>query len=346
MIRKHFDNYNFVGYSESGVTFRWGNSFKDNPYEAPWPELADVSISNYCTENCDYCYRSSDVNGSFISLEDYELILKELSSSKYGSVFQIALGGGEPLLHPNFEEILKLTHQYGIIPNYTTNGKHFNEKNLEFTKKYCGAIAISFDNYRNLSLENLRNISILLNQYDIKSNIHFVLSEKTLNQAISILNGKYDDYLKNFNSIIFLTYKPLGNASKDDMIISKNKLLNFLKLVDNPLTSIKIGFDACFVPTILRNTDVDSELVDSCECGFFSVYINENLDVMPCSFCNDEHFKFNLKNFSFEEIWSEKFKNYKNLMNKNKEGCFKCSVQDECRGMCPFFKDLTFCKII
>lgn len=346
MIRKHFDNYNFVGFPESGVTFRWGNNINVDPYDAPWPELADVSISNYCTENCDYCYRSSNINGSFISLENYEIILKELSHSKYGSVFQIALGGGEPLLHPHFKEILKLTKNYGIIPNYTTNGKHFNEENLEYTKQYCGAVAVSFDNYRNLSFNDIEKIGKLLAHHDIKSNIHYVLSEKTLNQAISILKGKYDLYLKNFNSIVFLTLKPLGNASEKDILLSKNKLSVFLKLLNNPLTTLKIGFDACFVPTILRNTDIDSDLVDSCECGFFSVYINEQLDVMPCSFCNKDNFKFNLKDFSFENIWREKFKTYKNFIHKNKIKCSKCHVQEKCRGQCPFFKELSLCDLI
>ena len=162
MIRKHLNNYNFVGIPETGVTFRWGDTFDENPNEAPWPELADISISNFCKEDCEYCYRSSNDKGEFISLEDYQLILKELTHQQYGSVFQVALGGGEPLLHPQFEEILKLTREYNIIPNYTTNGKYFNQKNIIATKKYCGSIAISFDTYRKLNFNEIAKLGLLL----------------------------------------------------------------------------------------------------------------------------------------------------------------------------------------
>ena len=92
MIRKHFKGYNFVGIPETGVTFRWGDSFSENPYMAPWPELADISISNYCTNGCSYGYRKSSEEGTFMKLEDYHLVLQEITNEKYGSIFQVALG--------------------------------------------------------------------------------------------------------------------------------------------------------------------------------------------------------------------------------------------------------------
>src|SRR5208282_5057022 len=120
MIRKHFDGYNFVGIPETGATFRWSASPGANPYMAPWPELADISVSNYCTNGCRYCYRSSDASGRSMSLDDFRFVLEQLTSKTYGSIFQVALGGGEPLLHPDFAAMLRLARdEYGIIPNYT-----------------------------------------------------------------------------------------------------------------------------------------------------------------------------------------------------------------------------------
>lgn len=348
MIRKHFKGYNFVGILETGVTFRWGDDFSENPCMAPWPELADISISNYCTNGCSYCYRESGEEGKFMSLEDYEIILKELSSEKYGSVFQIALGGGEPLLHPDFNEIIRLTREeYGIIPNYTTCGKFFNHENTEATRDYCGAVAISWDPYRDLSLEELSEIGSYLNDNDILANIHYVVSEKTLHDAAEILNGKYDEYLQNFNSVIFLTYKPTGRAENNEIIKSKNNLKLFLDLIDSPVTKIKIGFDACFVPVLMKATGINIDFVDSCECGFFSVYIDENMDVTPCSFCNDNEFHYNLKQFSFEEIWKNRFSSYRSYVDDNcKLDCTECDKESECRGKCPFFDELFLCDLV
>ncbi|MBZ2167036.1 radical SAM protein [Methanobacterium spitsbergense] len=348
MIRKHFEDYNFVGIPETGVTFRWGNNLKENPYMAPWPELADISISNYCTNECEYCYRSSSQDGKLISINDYEFLLKQLTSDKYGAVFQVALGGGEPLLHPDFNEILKITREkFNIIPNYTTSGKFFDKENIEATRKYCGAIAISYDPYRDLSLDDISEIGANLKQNNIKANIHYVISEKTLNNAIEIIEGKYDEYLMSFNAIIFLTHKPFGRADNQDSIKSPDMLKSFLNLIDNPISKVRMGFDACFVPLLMKNTDVDNKMIDSCECGFFSVYIDENLNVMPCSFCNDDNFKYNLKEFNFGEIWLDKFSDYRNLITEyGRIDCDDCDKLDDCRGKCPFFDELFLCKLI
>jgi radical SAM protein with 4Fe4S-binding SPASM domain len=348
MIRKHFEGYNFVCIQETGATFRWGDSLSENPYMAPWPELADISISNYCTNACKYCYKSSNEEGMFMSLEEYKFVLDQLTSEKYGSIFQVALGGGEPLLHPQFNEILEVTEQHGIIPNYTTCGKFFDPENIESTSKYCGSVAISWDPYRNnLSLEELSNLGSRLVDEGIKTNIHYVISEKTIEMATRMLEGEYDDYIKDFNAIIFLTYKPTGRADNSDIIKSPDKLRSFLEMVDNPTTEIKIGFDACFVPSLLKGTKVDNDLIDSCECGFFSVYVSENLDVSPCSFCNNINYGYSLKEFDFDDIWQNHLSSYRNYVDNNcKSNCSNCVKSSDCRGKCPFFDELFLCDLI
>ena len=168
-----------------------------------------------------------------------------------------------------------------------------------------------------------------------------------MQNAIEILKGDYDIYLKDFNSIIFLTYKPFGRGNKDDSIQSKDKLLKFLNLIDSPMTNLKIGFDACFIPLLLKKTQTDSDLIDSCECGFFSVYIDEKLNVMPCSFCNQNKFSFNLKQIHFDEIWTERFNDYKKHIGEyGLVNCDECDKTDECRGKCPFFEELFLCDLV
>jgi len=349
MIRKHFKGYNFVGIPQTGFTMRWGDDLQENPYMAPWPELADISISNYCTNGCSYCYRSSNQEGKFMSLEDYKHVLQELTHKTYGSVFQVALGGGEPLLHPNFNEIIRTTGEdYGIIPNYTTCGKFFTPENLETSRKYCGSVAISWDPYReDLTVDELSKLGRLLEDNDIRANIHYVISETTLEHATQLLEGKYDGYLELFNAVIFLTYKPTGRARREDTIRSPQKLRSFLDLVNKPATNIKIGFDACFVPILLKKTDIDNAMVDSCECGFFSVYIDEDLNVSPCSFCNNKKYSYSLKRSSFKDIWQDAFSNYRNYVDgKCKLNCSKCDKSSDCRGMCPFFDELFLCGLV
>ncbi len=346
MIRKHLEGYNFVGDPETGVTFRWGHNFEDNPYMAPWPELLDISISNYCTNDCNYCYRQSSETGRFMAFEDFQFLLDQLENKKFGRVFQIAFGGGEPLLHPDFNRMLKLTKQCGIVPNYTTSGKFFDKYNLKSTRECCGAVAVSWDPSRNLSLKELSKLGELLKKNEIPSNIHFVLSNSSINTAITILEGHLEEYLENFNSLIFLTYKPSGRASCSNIIQQGSRLKKFLSLVDESQTDLKIGFDACFVPVLMKYTCIDTDFVDSCECGFFSLYIDENLNVSPCSFCNDESYSYNLKQISIENIWQNQLSGYRKFVAKNTEkSCRECKKNSECRGKCPFFKEIFLCDL-
>lgn len=85
--------------------------------KSTYPELVDISITDYCESNCAYCYRGSTTKGAHALKRDIDDLLYVLY--KWG-VFEIAFGGGEPTTHPNFVEILKQCRAYNIVANFTT----------------------------------------------------------------------------------------------------------------------------------------------------------------------------------------------------------------------------------
>ena len=337
-IRRHSDLYNFIGDTETGVTFRWGKNFKDNPLFAPHPELADVSISNHCSKACSFCYRNSTKNNSFITLEDYNYILDSLQHPERGNVFQIAIGGGEPLEHPDFIEIINTTYSRNIVPNFTTNGDLLDNAIAKAIAPKVGAVAISCQDIEELDFAKVE----ILFKYGIKPNIHFLLSLDTLQQAIDILKGQYNKLLTKINAVIFLTYKPCGRADESKTLNLCDDFFKFVGLIDNSQCCSKIGFDACFVPNLMKYTKVNLDYIDPCECAFFSVYIDEEMNVKPCSFTIDENESFNLKEYSFDEIWNIKFKKIRESRINNCES--SCNLRVECRGGCPYFEQLNICK--
>ncbi len=335
-IRRHSLTYNFIGDAETGVTFRWGSSLRDNPILAPWPELVDISISNHCSKGCIFCYRDSKADESFMRLDDYKYILQELNSPEWGNVFQIALGGGEPLEHPQWREIIDATRSYNVISNLTTNGNKLDNDAVNFLNGKIGAIAISISDLEDINSDIIN----LLIERTIKTNIHYVLSQRSLQQAINILLGAYDQLLAGINSIIFLTHKPAGRAENKDCLILNDDLKKFIGLIDRRC-KIRVGFDACFVPALLHFTKINPDFVDSCECGFFSVFIDEKLDVKPCSFANNDNFTYNLKHYSFKEIWGSKYKIYRDsIINKCQN---ICNNRNNCKGACPYYKEINYC---
>jgi len=215
-----------------------------------------------------------------MSLADYDFVLRQLTHKKWGSVFQIAIGGGEPTEHPDFIDIIKLTKKSGVVPNYTTNGEIVSDKIIRVTAQYCGAIAVSVTQKDIIGKKGLID---KFNKMGVKTNLHFLLSSRSIVDAIKILRGKYDGILKPVNAVVFLTYKPLGRATSKENLKPDTNLEEFLSLVNSPKTNVNFGFDACFVPLLIKHTNINRDYIDSCECGFFSVYIDELLNVKPCS---------------------------------------------------------------
>jgi hypothetical protein len=87
------------------------------PSRASFPELVDLKITDYCDKQCPYCYQASSVGGIHAADENITNITHALE--KMG-VFEVAIGGGEPMSHPSFLSILQRLGRCGIVANFST----------------------------------------------------------------------------------------------------------------------------------------------------------------------------------------------------------------------------------
>ena len=73
--------------------------------------MANIAIVNYCNLKCPYCFADDMIQNevSSITLDDFRKILKFLARTPKNHVGII---GGEPSLHPQFDEILKEVNKY------------------------------------------------------------------------------------------------------------------------------------------------------------------------------------------------------------------------------------------
>ena len=83
-----------------------------------------IEITNVCNLNCSFC-KTSVRTPQFITLLKFQLILSQIKPFTKCIYLHVK---GEPLLHPEIDEILDICFKNGFQVNLTTNGTLINER--------------------------------------------------------------------------------------------------------------------------------------------------------------------------------------------------------------------------
>lgn len=330
-------------YVRTGILDQHGRDTQVEPFMASFPHLVDVGIMGHCehgkTGLCLKagvgCYQSGYIiDQPNMSLEDFRTIAEQCR----GRVNQFALGGrGDPDQHEDFAQILEICEQNDIVPNYTTSGYGFTKDLAQLSKRYCGAVAVSWyrNHYTNQAIQYLIDA-------EVKTNIHYILSRDTIDEAIERLET--NDFPKGLNAVIFLLHKPVGlGDSKQVLNVDDPRIPKLFEQVDCGGKKIKIGFDSCSVPAINNfSHNVIAESIETCEGGRFSCYISPEMMMMPCSFDQDQDYAVSLRSHTMEEAWnSPHFEAFRQILNTN---CQACQSRELCLGGCPLNPEIVLCS--
>jgi len=95
-------------------------TFTDNP-NLIHPESIDIKITNNCDLGCAYCHEQSALNNNHADLSKLLEVIKDLPAG-----VELAIGGGNPLSHPDIVYLLEVLKSKGIISNITMNQQHLS----------------------------------------------------------------------------------------------------------------------------------------------------------------------------------------------------------------------------
>ena len=329
-------------YVRTGILDEFGKDTGEDPFMASFPHLIDVGIMGHCIHGklglCAKagigCYQSGlNVVKENMTLDNFKKIAKECR----GRCNQFALGGrGDPDQHENFEEILKICRENNLVPNFTTSGYGMTAPLAKICKKYCGAVAVSW--YRNEY--TLKAIELLLKE-KVKTNIHYVVGNNSIDEAIKRLEN--NDFPKGINAVIFLLHKPAGLGSKKNVLsVFDEKVEKLFKLIEKP-HPFKVGMDSCNVPGAINFCrNIRMEALDTCEGGRYSCYIGADMMMVPCSFDQNNLYSVSIENKTIEEAWnSEEFEKFRDKLRYSCKGCKKRMY---CMGGCPLMPEVVLCK--
>lgn len=141
----------------------------------------DIHIVEHCNLNCKSCAHFSPIaKQSYINLEELEKMYKYLKPIFNKFFKSIHLMGGEPLLHPEINRIIKITRDY--FPNteiqIVTNGV----KILEMPKEF-------------FELCTKNNVMFYISQYPININYEKILETMKKYQIKVKISKKIDQFL-------------------------------------------------------------------------------------------------------------------------------------------------------
>jgi SynChlorMet cassette radical SAM/SPASM protein ScmF len=127
------------------------------------PPLAELYlyIAGSCNLACRHCwivpkFMPGGENGQFL---DLAYVRKAIQQAKPLGLGRVKLTGGEPMLHPQFREMVTMIHQQGLSITIETNGTLIDNEIARFMQQMFRSASVSLDGATAATHEYMRNVS-------------------------------------------------------------------------------------------------------------------------------------------------------------------------------------------
>ena len=234
---------------------------EEDDFDASFPESIDIKITNYCDNNCPMCHERSSIDGRHASFD-----VNFFNTLSKGT--ELAIGGGNPLSHPNLEEFLIKMKRQGVICNITVNQHHLikDKKLVQYliNNKLVYGVGIS--------IIDDSNIDEIITFAKLNSNCVIHVIAGIISKEI--LEKLYDKNLK----ILFLGYKEFGRG----VSYYNNEIVNKINYIKENIKEISshfyvISFDNLAIAQLDMKNQLSNEEYERHymgDDGKFTMYID------------------------------------------------------------------------
>jgi len=235
------------------------------------PRTLLVAVTNICNLSCHFCYRDLTSPSDWT----YETLLDFCKSADEWGVLEMAFGGGEPTLFPQWERFIhQLYDETRLAINFTTNGMMLTEDFLQRTAGKYGNIRLSLYD-TNHHEDTIRRL--------VANNARFGVNWMITPADLPTIESRFLRLLElGVRDFLLLSYKgddPRLHFSADDY----QQFANFIRRMYKSLNGIaQLKLDVCWGHSL---PDVP-HLFDRDDCGALDDFISITSDkqLKPCSF--------------------------------------------------------------
>lgn len=234
--------------------------------EPEFVENIDLKITNFCENNCEFCYAESNVQGRDADYEDVKAIIDSMKPYT-----EIAIGGGNVLTYARLEEVLRYAKSKNIIANITVRDIDILGKYRDLFENICNERLVRAVGVSITDVENLRKID-LIETNRIQLIAHMIIGIHTIEDIKTVITNS------GFDGVLLLGYKSIGKGLKyyednKDKIVKRIANIQSSDLMEID-TYKKIAFDNLAIDQL--KLDVEHKYCDiyQGEDGKFSMYID------------------------------------------------------------------------
>ncbi|WP_320163749.1 radical SAM/SPASM domain-containing protein [uncultured Trichococcus sp.] len=296
------------------------------------PTVITIEITYKCPLFCKHCYRECSMKRTeSISLD---LIKKVSLEMKSQGILYVQLTGGDPLYHPQFEEIVQEFIKNDIVVTILTSGFYRNEKIFDFfeeNKKKIAGIQVSIDGLNNQhnsirgrSNAYKRSINFISRLSDIGYNIDVVttLINQDKEEVFELSRKLKDLGVKRHRlSVLIDAGRSLKNGFNSD--IQKKYI------VDEWISELSHNVeDENFKVQLEEDHNFHSQ--NHCGAGSRLIRVDPDGFVHPCLMI--DYPIYSLTQGTIVEYSSKYSNKFKSIGMPNKENCNDCPLSDNCKG--------------
>jgi len=299
------------------------------------PTRVELELTERCNLSCKFCYNSQkSIDSSII-----DVILQRLEAEY---VPEIVLTGGEPVLHPQFDNILRSCSKIFNKTMVQTNGTLVDETMADLFAEYnVYEVNVSLHGSQDMhdtltrqsgSYESAFKALKLLIHRGIRVSSNFVMTKGNIN---GLAGNLAELYKLGVRCMTLTRFTPTGiGSSNAEMALTREEIIGAINVADafsqansNVTILLANSMPFCSLPKSL------SKYCEHCHFGASRFYIDINGNVLMCGMSRVR--LGNITQISFADIKRSSQEFARHILGEDVPKC--CTICDSfqrCRGGC------------
>ncbi|MBN2384955.1 radical SAM protein [bacterium] len=289
-----------------------------------------MSITTRCNLHCRGCYtQNNHEQAKDLPLDLAQSIIDRLADM---NILTIALGGGEPFLHPHLFFLAEYIRNNNIVPNITTNGLVMDAAIAKACQVF-GSIHLSY--HQHSDLDHLTEAVHFLNKAKIAVGLNVLVSASTFSELPHLWTWCSK---QGISRLLLLKFKlTANNQTCQDLVLTPKQEQSLLPLIRtlSRRHDLMPMLDCSLFPALAfhapNKKDLDFFDVNGCVGGHEILAITIDGLYKPCSFypkaCGNA---LNLNRHTWK--MDQALADFRNM--KSHSACTRCEYVDLCHGGC------------